>query len=155
MSGSFAPPSSGSSGVSSFNTRTGAVVPTTGDYTAAQVGAADASHASASANVHGLPASVNALGDRSASGRYVQSGSVNTNATGIAAGIGGSGGYSNTRQTTVTFPSAFSTAPRVLVSGAWSYSVDTITASNFIVYQYDNLGTGSQAIQCNWLAIGS
>lgn len=155
MSGSFAPPSSGGSGaVSSVFTRTGAVVAQSGDYSAAQVGATPSSHASASANVHGLPASVNVLGDRAAAGEYIQRGSNSSSTTSVTPGIES---YTRYRAVAVTFPQPFATGvvPKIFLSGPWVYSYDSPSNTGFTAYQYDNMGAASNTVTFDWFAIGS
>jgi len=67
-------------------------------------------HATASAAVHGLPASVNVLGNRSAAGEFVQRGSGNQTGGSSAQSI-----YPNTFA--ITFAVAFSSTP-IVVAGS-------------------------------------
>ena len=79
---------------------------------ASDVSASPATHATANANVHGLPASVNVLGNRNASGEFIQRGN------GTANSALGSYTINSFRTIIVTFPVAFAAIPRVFVTGS-------------------------------------
>lgn len=90
--------------------KSGAVASDVSAATATQGTNAD-SHSAASANVHGLPASVNVLGNRNASGEFIQRGN------GTANSALGSYTINSFRTIIVTFPVAFAAIPRVFVTG--------------------------------------
>lgn len=106
------------------------------------------------AGVHGLGASVNVLGNRSASGEFVQRGDTGaqTPTSGALSLFGSAGG-------TVTFPVAFSSAPRVFAGATNAAAVATLAAiynvstTGFTWSAYD-FGTGT-ARTIQYLAIGS
>lgn len=81
------------------------------------------SHAAASANVHGLPASVNVLGDRNAAGEFIQHGS------GTATGTLTAYTLNQFRDIAVSFPVAFSTTPKVFTSSVLPSNPHTINSS--------------------------
>lgn len=74
-------------------------------------GAAVYAHTNASANVHGLPANVNVLGNRNAAGQFVQHGTGSSTTAGSAVSV-----FRASANTTFTFPVAFSSTPRVWVA---------------------------------------
>jgi hypothetical protein len=113
---------------------------------------ADAAHIAASAAVHGLPASVNVLGNRSAAGEFVQRSSV----------IGGDQNtyptFSSCAEVTVTFPVAFS-ALATIQAGCLDDSRTVIgigsgsnTGCTLRAMGHDG---GIQAKLITWLAMGS
>lgn len=110
-------------------------------------------HIAASANVHGLPASVNVLGNRNAAAEFIQHGAATTaNTTETAGNVN-----SSDNDAAVTYPVAFGSAPRVFAqttTGARSTGcVASITTTGF------NLrGLGGSTVlnlSANWLAIGT
>lgn len=87
--------------------------------------AAASSHIGASAQVHGLPANVNVLGDRDAAGTYVQSGSSAGSGT-----AGGAGSWTTVAMGSITFPVAFAAVPRVFVTVTGGNNVGPAYAGN-------------------------
>jgi hypothetical protein len=110
------------------------------------------SHVAANANVHGLPASVGVLGDRTGGGHWVQYAGSSTSATGAAFA-----GFANIRDQAVTFPVAFSATPVTLVTGVNTVpcAITTVSSTGFTARQFDASGAGSAAIIFHWLAVGS
>lgn len=106
-----------------------------------------ATHVAASANVHGLPASVNVLGNRTASGEYIQrgNGSSSTSAT-IS--------FTHYVDTTVTFANAFGSTPRVFLSGtnARLASAFSVSSAGFSVRCF-GIST-ADSVAFDWVAIG-
>jgi hypothetical protein len=108
-------------------------------------------HTGASANVHGLPASVNVLGNRTAAGQFVQHGggaSVTTGGSSVSIFFG---------TASVSFPVPFSTTPRVSVagsSGGVGMHATSISTTGFTIV---GLGTAASASisSMSWIAIGS
>jgi hypothetical protein len=105
-------------------------------------------HFAASLNVHGLPASVNVLGNRNAAGEYVQRGAATPNSALSA--------YSLThyRSVSVTFPNAFSAAPRVLVGGNFPAAVQAVSATGFTCFIWGD-STLPTTFSVHWTAIGA
>lgn len=110
-------------------------------------------HTNASAQVHGLPASVHVLGHRAGAGRFVQS------AVGTAANTSASN-YSNTYYTsltTVTFPVAFSATPIVVAANNGTnyagVNIDAVTTSTFKYYGWST--AASVACTPAYIAIGT
>ncbi len=106
------------------------------------------------AQVHGLGANVNVLGNRDASGEFIERGS-NTEAqtaTTVTYEIGD-------ESTTVTFAVAFSGTPKVFVTentnDQVTVSLDTITTTTFIWRPIGNLPTSSTSYTIDFLAIGA
>jgi hypothetical protein len=130
--------------------KTGAVASEVGAATAAQ-GTNSANHIAASANVHGLPASVNVLGNRNAAGEFIQHGSATVAGSSLAISL------SNYRTQAVTFPVAFATVPRVVVGG--SNTGFPVTATGASTTGFTMLAFGDAAIPAtyvgNYLALGT
>ena len=105
-------------------------------------------HFAASLNVHGLPAAANVLGNRNAAGEYVQRGAATPNSALSA--------YSLThyRSINVTFPNAFSAAPRVLVGGNFPAAVQAVTATGFTCFIWGD-STLTTSFSVYWTAIGA
>ena len=116
-------------------------------------------HASTSddaAQVHGLGASVNVLGNRNASGEFVQRGTINP-------GTGGSSAISffSPSIVTVTFTSAFNAAPIVLgggmtddnasFSGSLAHKITT-TTFDFMIY---GRAANFNPANAGWVALGN
>lgn len=118
---------------------------------ASDVSATAASHGTANANVHGLPASVNVLGNRNAAGEFIQHGSGTVN------GTLGSYTINSFRILAVTFPVAFSAAPRV-VTGCGNVnqlnSVGTVTASGCTLVAWGDATLAATAV-INYIALGT
>lgn len=108
-------------------------------------------HVGASAQVHGLPANVNVLGNRNAAGEFVQRGQV----TSSAAQTGATSFYLSSESTTVTFPVAFSSTPRVFVCCVSDQrnaaGAQNVTTTAFAV---GCIGDGPANKTVDWLAIG-
>lgn len=107
-------------------------------------------HPAAVANVHGLPANVNVLGDRTGVGRFVQGGSTTASATGTSWSVSAYRTYS------VTFPVAYASAPRVFASAnnkLASITAPSTTGCSVIVF--DNGTTISTSSTFHWMAIGA
>ena len=105
------------------------------------------------ANVHGLPASVNVLGNRSASGEFIQRGTFDP----AAAGTTDNPVYIS--NTTVTFPVAFNSTPFVMSGGGTGDNdalggtqVITTTTFRMIIY---TLTSGSNPTDFRWVALGT
>ena len=114
-------------------------------------GDSPSAHIAASAAVHGLPASVNVLGNRSAAGEFVQRGTV--------ASMVATGSYSISFVTSaVTFPVAFSSTPIVLPGGSTSVGnaalmgTSDITTTGFVLVACIVNGTVTKS-NVGWLAI--
>jgi len=113
-------------------------------------------HKNASANVHGLGASVNVLGNRNAAGEFVQRGTSS-----ISAALGSAISISAANAAAVTFPVAFSANPIVLLTlyntaqglGA-CISAGTLSTTGFTPAVY---GTASATATgtLHWIALGS
>jgi len=114
-------------------------------------------HINASANVHGLPASVNAFGNRDGAGRFMQSGFSYITGN-------GSDTYADKA---VTFPVAFTTLHAIVVSGAPAGGYIAFEKLNFVVTVNSTTGfttrgdrTDGAALAANnygfyWIAIGA
>ena len=106
------------------------------------------------AQVHGLGANVNVLGNRDASGEFIERGSDTElqTATTVTYEIGD-------ESTTVTFATAFSGTPRAFVTentnDQVTVSLDTVTTTTFIWRPIGNLPTGSTSYTIDFLAIGA
>lgn len=109
-----------------------------------------AAHIAASAAVHGLPASVNVLGNRSAAGEFVQRGSDTVVGTGSALGTI----YYHLK--TVTFPVAFS-AVTVVLAAATSGVVCNVGTTSTTIFTASvwNEVNGAISETIKYLAIGS
>lgn len=122
--------------------------------TAAQVGAepagAVAVHAAIGSNVHGLPASVNFLGNRNAPGEFVQRGSA------TASGSLGTLALAQYREIAVTFPAAFAAPPKVFCTSVSGYpaAVTTVSATGCTIRVFGELSFASSTV-VNYLAIGA
>jgi hypothetical protein len=129
--------------------KTGAVAGDVGAATAAQ-GTNSANHIAASANVHGLPALVNVLGNRNAAGEFIQRGNATANGSLVA--------YSCTHYRTiaVTFPVAFASAPRVFASSGSAYiaSVGSLTTTGCTLSAWGDSLLPSDIV-VNYLALGA
>jgi hypothetical protein len=113
----------------------------------------DTTHGDLSAGVHGLPANVNVLGNRSAAGEFIQRASVNIGATESTAFSIYQAGFG-----AVTFPVAFTTTPIVLSGGTTSIahsigSAYNITTTGFTFARFD-ITAGRAANNCGWVAFG-
>lgn len=100
-------------------------------------------------SLHGLGANVRVLGNRNAAGEYIQRGSV----TGQSSSTSFS--PSLIQQISVSFPSAFSSAPQVYVNclaGRPACAV-SVSATGFTVWVFDNAASADRTI--TYLAIGS
>lgn len=111
-------------------------------------------HTGASAQVHGLPASTRVLGNRNAAGEFIQHGSAASGAiTGTSASV------ASYRDIAVTFPVAFSSAPKVFVNSSNNSAFPnaiSVTASGFTARVYDtNSAAGSLIRSIDYIAIGS
>lgn len=103
------------------------------------------------AAVHGLPASVNVLGNRNAAGEFVQRGTGTVITTGSAATL------SHFHTLAMTFAVAFGAAPNIYVNNsgnAYPCGASLISASGFTVFLWDGRSAAiSEAI--TFLAIGT
>jgi len=118
---------------------------------ASDVSASPATHATANANVHGLPASVNVLGNRNAAGEFIQHGGA------TASGTLGAFTISHFRLIATTFPVAFSTAPRVFTgcSNATAITcVGSITTTGCTLVAWGD-GTLPATAVVNYIALGT
>lgn len=94
------------------------------------------------ANVHGLPASVNVLGNRTASGEFIQHALPS-----VSYGAGSSFTLNNLHTTTATFPVAFASAPIVLLGGGDQANgapgvAIAISTTGFTLWVWDNQASG-------------
>jgi len=111
------------------------------------------SHIAASAAVHGLPASVNVLGNRSAAGEFAQRGTIAS----ITVGSSALSAYEAT--SAVTFSVAFSSTPIVLSGGTtsnanqWSGAYNVSTTG--FTYQRWSSTSGGAAVNLGWVAFGA
>lgn len=115
-------------------------------------------HASTSndaANVHGLGASVNVLGNLDASGEFIQRTTTNP-----ATGDAGAGSRYSGNNNTLTYGTAFSSTPFVMFAGStdtelqcacYIFSVGTTTAS----YRIDSVNANDDSDQARWVILGS
>ena len=113
-------------------------------------------HIAASANVHGLPASVNVLGNRNAAGEFIQHGVHG----GLAHNVGPASVYRN--NATLTFPVAFSATP-IVVQGSketgtaaddWGWmAFRGITTTQVEIQAYADANTGTHV--CAYIALGT
>jgi hypothetical protein len=113
--------------------------------------AANATHIGASAAVHGLPASVNVLGCRTAAGKFVQYGTKSASAAAGALAVT----YYHAIAT--TYPVAFGAAPIVLISDdvqGLPTGVDSVTTTGFNGNVYDATN-GSVTRNFVYIAIGA
>jgi len=118
---------------------------------ASDVSASPATHATANANVHGLPANANVLGNRNAAGEFIQHGDA------IASGTLGAFTISHYRLIAATFPVAFSTAPRVFTgcSNATAVTcVGSITTTGCTLVAWGD-GTLAATAVVNYIALGT
>ena len=103
--------------------------------------------------IHGLGASVNVLGNRSASGEYVQRSTYDPPAVSASAISVYSGA-----DLSVTFAVAFGSSPHVWPTGTtttaqfWS-AIHTITTTGFKIATYSGTQSGDPT-QGNWVALG-
>lgn len=108
-------------------------------------------HASQVTNVHGLPANVAPLGDRSSSGRFIQSGS------GVSITTASTVGAVYTNSQTISFPVAFSSTPLVIPAGAQNgqgLHAAVISSTGFTMVAV----SGSPSVNVtsiNWIALGT
>ena len=109
-------------------------------------------HIAASAAVHGLPASVNVLGNRSAAGESVQRGTITSLTTGGAMTFYQVYGD-------VVFAVAFSSTP-IVVSGGTTTDVvhfagaQAVTTTGFTYRRLSNTDAQAAA-NCGWVALGT
>ena len=114
------------------------------------------SHAAASAAVHGLPASVNVMGNRTAAGEFLQHAT-----TGQTMGAFGTGATLDTGATqTVTFAVAFSASPTVVAMYLSNGTIvaGALTARSTTSFTLQPLGIANgnpTAEEINWIAVGS
>ena len=107
------------------------------------------------AAVHGLGASVNVLGNRSASAEFVQRGSLNP----AAAGVSDNPVYKATDA--VTFAVAFSATPYVMPAGTTDNNADVIASHALNVsttgftFQLANVTSGGNFADARWVALGA
>jgi len=114
----------------------------------------DISDHNVAANVHGLPASVNVLGNLAASGECVQRGVLNP-ANLLAGGntiyIGGA--------STVTFAVAFSSSPKVSPGGTTDNQIESAFCFNIgtTAFTYRPFGTSASQVNTNgqYIALGA
>ena len=114
-------------------------------------------HASTSddaANVHGLGASVNVLGDLDASGNFIQSGTVNP-----GAGDAGAATIYAITLTAVTFGTAFSAAPVVVTGGTVDITkiatgAEAVTTTGFSITGFTNASSFNPT-DLDWIALGT
>lgn len=108
-------------------------------------------HLAASANVHGLPSGVYALGNKSAAGEFIQRGAGT-----VTAYLAFSTVYASLQP--ITFPVAFSTTPKVFCGGTTDdylciAGVGMITTTSFWLRP---IALGAVTLSnVGWLAIGS
>ena len=130
--------------------KSGATAADVGAATAAQ-GTNSANHIAASANVHGLPASVSPLGSRNAAGEFIQHGSAT--ATGAATPLT----LNNFRTVAVTFPVAFSVTPKVFAGGSNTGAPVTVlsaSATGFTMVAWGDATIPATYVG-NYLALGT
>lgn len=105
-------------------------------------------------NVHGLPASVNVYGNRTASGEFIQ----RLQTTDLTMGSTDRGVYENNN--TETFAVAFSTTPVMTTGGATSSNADqwsgarNISTSAFLLSTF-TITSGATMTNCGWVASGT
>lgn len=111
-------------------------------------------HEQNTAKVHGLPASVNVLGDRSASGEFIQRGTVATSSFGVV----DRSVFLITAA--VTFAVAFSTTPIVVPGGSDGGATDhwagasVITTTGFTLNKF-GVDSGVASGTIGWIALGT
>ena len=131
--------------------KTGAAASDVGAATATQGANAD-SHRTATTNIHGLPASVALLGNRTASGEFIQHG-----ATSAINGTLTSFTIAAYRSLAVTFPVAFTSAPRLFCNAKDNGILATatsITSTGFTIYLWGG-GALVNTLTADWMAVGA
>lgn len=110
-------------------------------------------HTTATTQVHGLPANVAPLGNRSAAGEFIQRGYMSS--------TGGATSYAlyQAVNTNVTFPVAFTNLPIVIPGGTQSTAgvlpfLFNVTTTGFIYTRFDTAASRS-AVNIGWIALGT
>jgi hypothetical protein len=100
---------------------------------------------------HGVPSGRRILSSWTTNSEHIQrSASVSGSAVGTAITLG------NFRDSGVSFGSAYTATPAILLTGTGGYPVcaHSVTTTGFTARQYDNLGTSFQNFTFAFMAIG-
>lgn len=136
-------------GLGSISTQSaGGVTITGGSISGTDLNTSLNNHTGATTNVHGLPANVAPLGHRAGSGRYVQEGA------GTASGSLATLNLTSYRGIPVVFPVAFTSTPKVMVSGPFPVAVQAISTTGCTLFVWGDTNLAANNV-LNYLAIGT